>query len=122
MGWLSYPKQSDNRIGKYTDFQMKLFQELVKLGLPCLLEYPVVREGEFTKDGKQKGYSIDILVGKWLAVEVEGKGSSSADNDERDEYLSMHKFRTLHIPNADIKSDAPSVASMVKQIYEAGQQ
>ena len=44
-------------------------------------------------------YSIDVLVDGRIALEVEGEGSASADNDERDDYLTKKGYFVVHVPN-----------------------
>ena len=67
------------------------------------LEWTVPRYGEYTNGGILKTYSLDILVHdpryETVAIEVEGAGSSSKDNDKRDAYLSTLGIRVLHVDN-----------------------
>ena len=87
-------------------------------GIDCELESPVLREGELASEGKPKFYSVDIAVKdpryEAVAIELEGRGSASKDDLERDEYLLSHGFvAVLHYPNgkrsedvvADLKRD-----------------
>ena len=79
-------------------------------GIGCELESPVLREGELTSEGKPKFYSVDIAVKdarfETVAIELEGRGSASKDDLERDEYLLSHGFvAVLHYPNSKCSKD-----------------
>ena len=67
------------------------------------LEWCIPRYGEFTKDGYPKSYYVDIMImdERYVptAIEVEGEGSSSRDNEKRDAYLSTLGIRVLHVDN-----------------------
>jgi len=67
-------------------------------------EVEVVRDGEFTREGKPKRYVLDLLVNGHLAVEVEGKGSASAGNEARDIYLNVHGISVYHVSNERVKT------------------
>ena len=90
---------------QYTDSQMRLFNALVKRGLGVLAEHIILRDGEFNSEGKPKSYVLDLLVDRFLVVEVEGLGSASADNKPRDDYLHSKGFIVKHVSNAQIKKD-----------------
>ena len=99
---------------QYTPSQMKLFNALVKTGLRVLCEYPILRDGEFNREGKPKSYVADLLINKKLIVEVEGKGSASADNPERENYLIKKGYRIHHVSNEEIKKDLGKVGENIK--------
>jgi very-short-patch-repair endonuclease len=92
------------------EYQQKAFKHdavriasaLNKAKIDCTLEHEVVRYGEF-KNGHPLSYVLDILLidprYQSVAIEVEGEGSSSKDNDKRDAYLSTLGIRVLHVDN-----------------------
>ncbi len=94
---------SAHRVGTFTKDAVRIASALNRAKIACRLEHEIIRYGEFTKDGKQKTYSIDILVCdpryESVAIEVEGEGSASRDNDKRDQYLATLGIRVLHIDN-----------------------
>ena len=63
---------------------------------------------------KQSSYHPDAVVDHWLVLEVEGAGSASADNEERDAYLTSKGKTIVHIPN-DCVAKYPAV---IKQFVE----
>ena len=72
--------------------------------IDCELEYIVPRIGEYAANGQEKFYSVDLRTKdpryEVVAIEMEGKGSGSKDNADRDEYLMSHGFKgVLHYPN-----------------------
>ena len=71
--------------------------------IACTLEYPIKREGEYNRDGKQKFYSVDILLKddrfERVGIEMEGQGSASADDLKRDELIQSQGIILLHFPN-----------------------
>ena len=79
-------------------------------GIGCELESPVLRKGELTSEKKPKFYSVDIAVKdarfEQVAIELEGRGSASKDDLERDECLLSHGFvAVLHYPNSKRSED-----------------
>lgn len=96
------PKQSDNRRPTHTDDAMALFNLLAKK-FKCETEEAFAREGEKTREGKTKTFHPDILVNDKVCVEVEGAGSSSKDNPERDEFFVKKGLKVLHIPNGAVR-------------------
>lgn len=87
---------------QYTKEAMILFNSLVKRGYGVLTEYPILRDGEFNREGKPKSYQVDLLVDRFLILEVEGNGSASKNNKERDDYLRKKGYTLKHIPNEHI--------------------
>lgn len=107
------PSLSQNRQATYTPPHMRLMAELNRKGILYKSEEPKIREGEFTRDGKPKSYSLDIIVGDWLALEVEGDGSASIDNDERDEFFKGRGIHVVHIPNKCAEQFGYVIADLV---------
>lgn len=103
---------------QYTDSQMRLFNALVKRGLGVLAEHPVLRDGEFNREGKPKSYVLDLLVDRFLVVEVEGKGSASADNKPREDYLHSKGFIIKHVSNLEVKKDLEHVVDCIALIVD----
>jgi hypothetical protein len=78
--------------------------------IDCELEYLVPRIGEYAANGQEKFYSVDVAVKdpryEAVAIELEGRGSASKDDLERDEYLLSHGFvAVLHYPNSKRSED-----------------
>ena len=94
-----YSKQT-----QYSDAQMRLGSVLQRAGAIVEFESEIVREGEFTREGRPKHYVLDLLVNGHLAVEVEGEGSASAGNEDRDIYLNVHGISVYHISNERVKT------------------
>ena len=92
---------SQVNVGTFKPDAVRVANALSKAGYAVDLEYEVAREGEFTKDGIQKTYHVDVAIqSPKIAVEMEGKGSASKDNIRRDGYLMSHGFKAvLHFPN-----------------------
>jgi len=101
-------------IPQYTKAHMALFNQLVKEGIPCLTEVPIERIGETNREGKPKSYCVDLLVKDRLIVEVEGYGSKSKDNIERDRYLASLDFMVLHVSNEDVLKRLPKTIQLIK--------
>ena len=99
---------------QYTPSQMTLFNALAKTGLYVLCEHPILRDGEFNREGKPKSYVVDLLVNKKLIVEVEGPGSASADNPERDNYLIKKGYRIHHVSNEQVKKNLKATVENIK--------
>ena len=109
---------SERNVKTFKKAAIRVAAGLNAAGIGCELESPVLREGEFTSEGRQKFYSVDIAVKdagfEMVAIELEGRGSASKDDIERDEFLLGHGFAAvLHYPNgkrsedviADLKRD-----------------
>ncbi len=75
---------------------------LAKAKIDYSLEWPVLHVGRF-KNGHPITYYLDIFIiderYKPVAVEMEGEGSASRDNLERDHYLSSIGITVLHVDN-----------------------
>jgi len=101
------PRASDFRRPTYTDKHVELLALLANRGFKIKgSEVPILREGEYTADGKPKAYQIDILLEPNFAVEVEGEGSSSKDNEERNQYLKSKGFEVIHVANEEVGEQA----------------
>ena len=101
---------SENNPKTFTRAAVRVASALNAAGIGCELESPVLREGELTSEGRQKFYSVDIAVKdarfETVAIELEGRGSASKDDLERDEYLLSHGFAAvLHYPNSKRSED-----------------
>lgn len=78
------------------------------------LEAEFPREGEFTQDGKPKFYSADVAASAaMVVVEVEGEGSASKDNPERDAYFVARGYVVLHISNELVRDHGAEIAEIV---------
>lgn len=100
---MSYPHKGSKTPSKYTGMQMRLFNALCK-DYDCKTEVEIVRDGEFTREAKPKCYSIDILVNRRVAVEVDGDGHDFEKDPIRDAYLDSKGLLVLHIPNNAVKN------------------
>lgn len=100
---MSERQASDFRVGTYTRDAVGIASALNTARIAIILEHTIIRYGEYTKSGNPKTYLIDIMVVDPLfrpvAIEVEGEGSSSKDNDKRDAYLSKLGITVLHVDN-----------------------
>ena len=101
---------SESTSKTFTRAAVRVASALNAAGIGCELESPVLREGELTSEGRQKFYSVDIAVKdarfERVAIELEGRGSASKDDLERDEYLLSHGFvAVLHYPNSKRSED-----------------
>ena len=101
---------SESTSKTFTRDAVRVASALNAAGIGCELESPVLREGEFTSEGRQKFYSVDIAVKdpryETVAIELEGRGSASKGDIERDEFLLSHGFAAvLHYPNSKRSED-----------------
>jgi hypothetical protein len=109
---------SERNVKTFKKDAVRVASALNAAGIGCELESLVLRKGELTSEKKPKFYSVDIAVKdarfERVAIELEGRGSASKDDLERDEYLLSHGFAAvLHYPNskrcedviADLKRD-----------------
>ena len=105
---MSERQASNFRRGTFTKDHVRIASALNRAHIDCQLAHTVIRYGEF-KNGHPLSYSIDILVidprYKPVAIEVEGGGSSSRDNLERDAYLGSLGISVLHVDNKVPASD-----------------
>ena len=76
---------------------------LNKAKIACCLEWMIPRYGEYTDSGALKSYSLDILLidprYQNVGIEMEGDGSGSKDNPERDDYIKRLGITLLHFKN-----------------------
>ena len=109
---------SERNVKTFKKDAVRVASALNAAGIGCELESLVLRKGELTSEKKPKFYSVDIAVKdarfERVAIELEGRGSASKNDLERDEYLLSHGFAAvLHYPNskrcedviADLKRD-----------------
>ena len=101
---------SESTSKTFTKDAVRIAAGLNAAGIGCELESPVLREGELTSEGRQKFYSVDIAVKdarfETVAIELEGRGSASKGDIERDEFLLGHGFvAVLHYPNSKRSED-----------------
>jgi very-short-patch-repair endonuclease len=113
----SAPRATEHRKPTDTEAEQLLTAELSRRGVEFLTQVPYVRESEFTADGIPKTYTVDILIGGNMAIEVEGEGSSSANNKERDDFFRSKGIRVFHIPNSMIMKYADVVADLIAYIW-----
>lgn len=115
------PAYSEVTPRSYTEYQMNLAAYLQSLGIQIAIEFPIPRWNEWHETHgynsktiwELKQYRIDILLFDprytQVALEAEGKGSASADNQKREAYLLKLGIPTLHIRNgtpfANVASD-----------------
>ena len=101
---------SERNVKTFKKAAVRVASALNAAGIGCELESPVLREGELTSEGKPKFYSVDVAVKdpryEAVAIELEGRGSASKDDLERDEFLLGHGFvAVLHYPNSKCSKD-----------------
>ena len=108
MSWTNSTLGSVNR-GAYTKDAVRIASALNRAQIACQLEHTIVRYGEFNARGQQKTYSLDILIidprYRPVAIEVEGEGSASRDNDRRDRFLAGLGIAVLHVDNRTAGKD-----------------
>jgi hypothetical protein len=81
------------------------------------LEVEFPREGELTEAGKPKFYSADIAVKTALVVlEVEGEGSASKDDPERDASFGRKGFIVLHVSTGLVKDYGAEVSELLASL------
>lgn len=116
------PAKSDQtKKGAYTDPQLTLGAELQRRRIPVEyeVEYPIPNRK--TVDGKPISYKVDILADKTLAVEVEGNGSSSSNNPERDQFLKKQGLQILHVPNEDALKQPSMMVDKIQSLLNPPQ-
>lgn len=97
-----------------TPAEMHLRECYDRAHVPYRGSVPFEIVGEKTKDGKPKAYIVDFIVGldSPKGVEVEGEGSSSKDNPERDKYLKEHYGLDLaHLSNEHVMEYGDEIAA-----------
>jgi very-short-patch-repair endonuclease/chorismate mutase len=110
----SAPRATEFRKPTDTEAEQLLIAELSRRGVNFLTQVPYVRE---SVDEIPKTYNVDILVGGNLAIEVEGEGSSSANNKERDDFFRSKGIRVFHIPNDCVMKYADLIADLIAYIW-----
>ena len=109
---------SEHRKPAYTAAHVKLFSHLSTL-VDCLSEYEIEREdltGQplLNDRGVPLTYRADILIPRGnVIIEVEGEGSASRDNEERDAYLDLHGYRVVHVSNQIVEYFAAELAEII---------
>ena len=114
---------SESTSKTFTRAAVRVASALNAAGIGCELESPVLREGELTSEKKPKFYSVDIAVKdtrfERVAIELEGRGSASKDDIERDEFLLSHGFvAVLHYPNNTRSEDV--IANLKRDYMKDG--
>lgn len=103
---------------QYTAAQITFGNALAKLGLQVEFEQEFLREGEFNREGKHKSYVVDILVNRTIAVELEGEGSSSKDDNIRDQFLKAKGLAVIHLPNELALQNLEHEANCIKMLAD----
>ena len=103
-----------NLVSQHTPAQQLLDSAFSYYGLHPDMDYTeFIRDGELTKEGKQKVYRPDYYFKQDnLVVEVEGEGSASSDNEERDKFFTEKGFRIIHLSNKLIEKHSSEVAQI----------
>ena len=114
---------SERNVKTFKKDAVRVASALNAAGIGCELEYLVPRIGEYAANGQEKFYSVDVAVKdpryKAVAIELEGRGSASKDDLERDEYLLSHGFlAVLHYPNS--KSSEDVIADLKRDYLKDG--
>jgi hypothetical protein len=68
--------------------------------------------------GGPRFYRPDALVDGWFVVEVEGEGSASKSNEQREAYLISKRMTTLHIPNDCVRRHPEVISQVVAIVCE----
>jgi hypothetical protein len=91
--------------GSYTMSHTSMMAYLNRQGIRFLSEQEFIRPNEYRANGSLKTYTLDILITdprfKNVAIEVEGKGSASKDNERRDAFFLQRNIDILHFGNKD---------------------
>ena len=103
---------------QFTKGEQSLLKELSARKVSYKAQEPFAREGEVTKDGRVKQYVPDVIVGK-LILEVEGKGSASADNPKRDKFFRDKGYDIVHIPDHVALKHPAVIVDFVKLLIGA---
>ena len=108
------PSMKQNLVSQHTPAQQLLDSAFSYYGLHPDMDYTeFIRDGELTKEGKQKVYRPDYYFKQHkLVVEVEGEGSASSDNEERDKFFTEKGFRIIHLSNKLIEKHSSEVAQI----------
>ncbi len=115
------PSPKEGLKPQYTTPQMKLAAAFNKVGLFPDVEKPFERLGEFTKEYIPKTYVADLHFGpEMVIIEVEGKGSASADNDERELFFTNLHYQMVHVPNSCAKSHGRIIAAVAAAFTRKG--
>ena len=102
---------------QYTSPQMHFANALAREHLVFEIEVPFERP-EKTQDGKPKSFVVDLLLDRWLVVEIEGIGSSSADNIERDKFLEDQGLTVMHISNEEAVQNTQHHVNCIKMLLD----
>jgi very-short-patch-repair endonuclease len=117
--------QSAHRKGAYTDPHVALmvFLNDNEVAFKSEIEFIRPKEGyavmvDGHKEWRYKTYTADIVVvdPRFVPtiIEVEGKGSNSADNEKRDAYFKVAGYELIHVSNADAKHDPGKVFKQLR--------
>ncbi len=105
---------SSHRVTTYTKSEELFASALSVYGVGYRTEVAFEREGEKTEDGKPKVYVLDIfLIDRNVGIELEGEGSSSKDNAERDAFFRSKGIGIAHLSNELVQKHAGEVAELI---------
>ena len=72
--------------------------------IACELEHRILYYGHFNRHGKQKDFWVDVFLldprYEIVGIDMEGEGSASSDNLERDAYIKSLGITLLHFKNS----------------------
>lgn len=105
---------SSHRVPTYTESEQLFSSALSAHKVNYRTQEIFEREGEMTKDGKPKIYALDFfLLDKKVGIEIEGAGSSSKDNPERDAFFGSRGVAVAHLSNELVQKHAGEVAELI---------
>ena len=93
------PLQSQHRQTQGTPAETKIMNTLNFYGIDYKYQQIFKREGKFNGQGIEKSYVADFVLSHKIILEIEGEGSSSKDNEERDDFFRRLGYILIHIPN-----------------------
>ena len=104
---MSERQASTFRKGQFTDSHVKVLAYLNQLGVSYKAEEVVHCYGAFDGKGRPISYKVDVLVNDIHyfvgVIEIEGKGSNTADDEVRDRRLSLQGINWIeHLPNKEV--------------------
>ena len=105
---MSERQASTFRKGQFTNSHVKVLAYLNQLGVSYKAEEVVHCYGAFDGKGRPISYKVDILVedARYYGagvIEVEGKGSNTANDETRDSLLTRAGISWIeHLPNKEV--------------------
>ena len=105
---MSERQASTFRKGSFTDSHVKVLAYLNQLGVSYKAEEVVHCFGAYDSKDRPISYKVDILVNDaqygFGVIEIEGKGSNTANNKKRDEILLHASYIDWieHLPNKEV--------------------